>query len=478
MHNKIKNLFGSDFGNKIFITIENTISEHNMKEKIESGVLVGFSGGPDSMMLLAFLVEYRDRYNSFPIVLSHINHCIRGVEADRDEHFSIEIANALQVPILTKRIDIPQVAKENGIGIEEAARNARYCEFSDIILSRNDISCIAVAHNSSDNMETVIFNILRGSGTKGAAGISPVRDCIIRPLINVSKEDILRLLDEAEIPYVLDSSNDSTDYTRNFIRHKIMPLMREVVPSPENNVGRLCRNLRYDDQYFQNLAIDFIAGRNHIPTEELRGLHRSVLYRVLLKMLEPYSVSLSEKHIEAIESMLWDDNFRISLPRGLIFVSEYGMSFITQEDKREIDYFYNIEKGSNIISKYHSEIILSDSLVDKTFLNVHKNSIQADISSAIIVGRLFIRPKKDGDTVFYGGMTHKLKKLFNDRKVPNGLRPLIPMLCDDKGVVWAPGFGVRDDRANGAVNAPLYVTLIIEDSVKKDLRFHHGTEFR
>ena len=106
MHNKIKNLFGSDFGNKIFITIENTISEHNMKEKIESGVLVGFSGGPDSMMLLAFLVEYRDRYNSFPIVLSHINHCIRGVEADRDEHFSIEIANALQVPILTKRIDI------------------------------------------------------------------------------------------------------------------------------------------------------------------------------------------------------------------------------------------------------------------------------------------------------------------------------------------------------------------------------------
>lgn len=478
MVKKIKKLFSSDKGIKIFSSIENTISEHNMKEKLESGVLVGFSGGPDSVMLLSFLLEYCERYGEFPIVLVHINHLIRGVEADRDEAFSSDIARALNIPFISKKIDIPALSKEIGIGMEETARNARYSEFASIISGRNDINCIAVAHNSTDNAETVIFNMLRGAGTKGASGIPPVRGNIIRPLIDISKEEIVSALDEFDIPYVIDSTNAEEDYTRNFIRGKILPLFKEITPDPEKNISRLSRNLRFDDNYLQSMASDFLAGRKMVPTKELAGLHRSILHRVLSKMVEPYSVTLTEKHIESIESLLAKDNFRISLPGGLSFVSESGISHISDSDPAEIDYEYVLTEGKNAIPDFGAEIYINSAPVDKTFLNVHKNSIQVDISSAIIDGRLFIRPKKEGDSVFYGGMTHKLKKLFNDRKIPRSLRPLIPVLCDEKGVVWVPGFGVRDDGLTREERTPLYATLTVMDDSAMRVRFHLGTEFK
>ena len=478
MVNRIKKLFASDIGNKLFSTIERTISEHNMKEKLESGVLVGFSGGPDSVMLLSFILEYRDRYGEFPILLVHVNHSIRGEEADRDESFSIDLAKSLNVPFISRKIDVPTLAKEAGIGIEETARNARYSEFSDIILGRDDINCIAVAHNATDNAETVIFNMLRGAGTRGAAGIPPVRENIIRPLIEVGKADILSALDNFEIPYVLDSTNTEEDYTRNYIRGRILPLFREITPNPEKNISRLSRNLRCDDSYLQSVASDFLAGRDRVETKALASLHRSILHRVISKMAEPYSVTLNQKHIEAIEELLSGDNFRVSLPGGLSFVSEMGVSYISEPDNDDIDYCFTIQKGKNIISDYSAEIDLSSTPVDKTFLNVHKNSIQVDISSAIIVGGLSVRPKKDGDSVFYGGMTHKLKKLFNDRKIPRSLRPLIPVLCDEKGVVWVPGFGVRDDGLGREERTPLYVTLTIKNDSDMCVRFYLGTEFK
>ncbi len=478
MVNKIKKLFSSYVGNQLFSKIENTISEHNMKEKLKSGVLVGFSGGPDSVMLLSFLIEFRDRYGEFPIVLVHINHLIRGVEADRDEAFSADFAKALNISFICKKIDVPALSKEFGAGIEETARNARYGEFANIISSRNDIDCIAVAHNATDNAETVIFNMLRGAGTKGASGIPPVRENIIRPLIDICKEDIVSILDDFDIPYVIDSTNSEQDYTRNFIRGKILPLFKEITPNPEKNIGRLSRNLRYDDLYLQNIASDFLGNKKRIITKDLASLHRSILHRVLSKMVEPYSVTLTEKHIEAIEELLAKDNFRVSLPGGLSFFSESGVSYISDADLTDIDYEYMLTEGKNMISDFGAEIYISSAPVDKIFLNVNKNSIQVDISSAIIDGRLFIRPKKDGDSVFYSGMTHKLKKLFNDRKIPKSMRPLIPILCDEKGVVWVPGFGVRDDKIVSEEREPKYVALTIIDNLDDCARFHIGTEFR
>ena len=464
MLDKTKKIFSSTFiGEAINIAIEKAISEHNMLEKLKKGVLVGLSGGADSVVLLLYLVELRKKVGDFPILSVHINHMIRGKEADRDEIFSKEFSESLGVPIICKRVDVPKIAAEESLSLEEAARNVRYSEFRDIIRGREDVSCIALAHNATDNIETVLFNVLRGAGTRGAAGIPPVRDNIIRPLIFVPKKDIIWVLDDAGIEYMTDSTNMLDDYSRNYIRNNILPPIHRISSDPERSFSRLSRNLRMDDDYIMEQAEAFLRGRKRVSTKELASIHKSLLRRVLSMMAAEYSVTLENAHIDSIYNCLSKDSFEICLPENVRFVSERGISYMTNSAIRKVDYFYYIDEGKNILSEYNSDFYLTGEKVNKTSLNVYKKSIQADLSSAIICGRLFIRPKQDGDVVFYGGMTHKLKKLFNDRKVPVSNRPLIPILCDDKGVVWVPGYGVRDD-AKGDTREPLYATLAIGES--------------
>ena len=207
----ISNFF-SETGNKIYNTACQTIVECSMVDYLNNGVLVGLSGGADSVCLLCFLLEYKKRNGlDFNIVAAHINHGIREGEADRDQQFCKDLCESLNVELIIKGYPVPMLAKSCGAGIEETARFVRYSAFSNIISGRNDISTIAVAHNMSDNAETVLFNILRGSGAKGAGGIAPIRDNIIRPLIKTQKNIIDKALTEFGIPFVVDSTNDSTE---------------------------------------------------------------------------------------------------------------------------------------------------------------------------------------------------------------------------------------------------------------------------
>ena len=463
MLNKSESIFSSTkIGESVFTSIEKAVSEHNMLEKLKGGVLVGLSGGADSVMLLLYLAELRKKYGSLHILAVHVNHMIRGDEADRDEQFSKEIAEKLGIPFICSKIDVPKNARESGLGLEEAARNARYSEFQRIIESRDDVSCIALAHNATDNIETALFNMIRGAGTKGASGIPPVRDNIVRPLIYVSKKDIISVLESSGVVYMTDSTNLQDDYSRNYVRNNILPHLYHLVTDPERSFLRLSKNLRADEEYISDQAEAILNGRKTIKNSELLSMHRSLLFRVLSKMASEYSITLEHLHVEAILSCLEKENFEVSLPNQVRFVSERGVSYMTNAPKEDIKYFYYVSDGKNHISEYNSTIYLTDEKVNKISLNVYKKSIQADLSSAIICGRLFIRPKQDGDSVFYGGMTHKLKKLFNDRKIPLSERRLIPILCDDNGVVWVPGFGVRDDKKDNS-SGQLYATLAIND---------------
>ena len=469
----------SDVGSNIYSTAEETVTLYGMDEYINSGVLVGLSGGADSVMLLCFLVEYRRRTRDFPMLAVHVNHGIRGEEADADEEFSRRISEALGVEFISVKCDVPRLARESGKGIEETARNARYSAFQDIISGRSDINAIAVAHNSDDNAETVLLNIMRGSGSRGAAGIRPVRDNVIRPLIRVCKRDILSALSSSAIPYITDSTNLSTEYKRNYVRHEIMPRLCEMTPSPEKMMQRLSENLRADDDYITGVAEEFLRGRECVPREELRTLHSAVFVRVLDIMSNRVSASVSSHSLLAIRELLSKDNFSYSLIGGASFVCEGGLCSVKREcDFNSCDYRFEISDGENNLSPFDADLILSDTKVDKTYLNVYKFSIQANISSAIINGNLYLRPKLDGDTVVYGGMTHKLKKLFNDRKIPPSKRSLIPILCDERGVVWVPGFGVRDDGVAKNMRVDKFVTLALcKSGNPNNLRLYSGSEF-
>lgn len=478
MDNKISSLFDSPRGKALFGTAVSTLEEFGMKKMVSEGVLVGLSGGADSVMLLLFLLEYRKRTDYFPILAVHINHSIRGESADNDEKFSRDLCKSLNVEFLSEKIDVPAIAKEMCLGIEECARNVRYNKFKDIISGRNDIRSIAVAHNADDNLETVLLNIFRGSGLRGACGIPPVRNNIFRPLLRVKKADILELLCSFDIVFVTDETNNETEYRRNYIRHEIVPKICNICDDPAAMVSRLSTNLRHDDEYISFAADNIIGEQKQIEARCLVGLHRAVLSRALIKLVKNNGADISSVSVDAIINLLSEDNFSWSLPGGATFVCERGLCSVRfAPDLWKFSYDFKITVGMTELEGFDSDFYLSNEKIDKTCLNVYKISIQADISSAIIVGDLYLRPRCDGDTIYYGGMTRKVKKLFSDHKIPNSFKDSIPLLCDDNGVVWVPGLGVRDDGNKS--DSKLYVCLAIGKGVElSEKRMRTVSEFK
>ena len=406
--------------------------------------------------------------NSFPkkLLAVHINHMIRGSEADRDEAFSKDFCEKLGVEFISKKIDVPSLSKELSIGMEEAARKARYSHFADIISSRNDISTIAVAHNSTDNIETVLFNLIRGAGINGVSGIKPVRENLVRPLIYSAKADILLALDTAKIPYVVDSTNQKIDYTRNYIRHNIIPHFASVSENFEKNIQRTCRNLRSDNDYIESEAervFSESATEKGIELKALRALHPALLTRVLFLMAKKSNVlSLESTHVKKVCELISEDkerDFSVSIPGNLSFISSQGyLRIAILEEESKESFCVSLKLGINRLPNSDTLILLSEEKFDKTFLNVHKISIQQRIDFDIINGSIFAREKRDGDSYKYGGMTHKLKKIFNDKGIPPSQRNKIPIICDSEGILWVPGFPVRDGVGKKSEKS-LYIAL-------------------
>jgi len=468
-HSKnIENMFSSLNGSKIYKRILTTVYTENMSELIDHGILVGFSGGADSVFLLCFLNEYKKRTGkTFPVLAVHVNHCIRGEEANRDEQFAEEFATSLGVEFKAVNINVPAVSKELGIGIEEAARNVRYSCFTDIIHGRNDISAIAVAHNATDNVETVIMNILRGSGISGICGIKPVRDNIVRPLIKISKSEIIALLTEYNIPFVIDSTNTSTDYSRNYVRNEILPLFKRLSNDPEASFTRLTEILRSDFDYLNLQVNNFICnnGNDRIPASKLRELHPSIQAKVISKLsYEKSGEYPEEKHITALKSLLQTDNFRYSLPGKCDFVCERGICYFSKKasENKLSGQIFSLKKGENKISGTNLTVFVGET--DNSSLNVYNFSIQAQISSDIINDGIFLRFKTNGDAYKYHGMKHKLKKVFNDRNIPSSERELIPILCDSQGILIVPGMSERDGAKSEIASNNTTITFAYTDA--------------
>ncbi len=469
MLNITDRLFSSDKGIAIYKSAERAIEDFHMVDAVRNGVLLGLSGGADSVMLLLFLLKYRNENFDFPILAVHVNHMIRGKEAGRDEEFSRELCERLGVEFISKKIDVPTLAKDTKKSVEEAARDARYSVFRDIICGRSEINTIAVAHNSDDNLETVIINMLRGAGSRGMSGIDPFRDGIIRPLIYVKKEDISSALISENIDFVTDSTNESDDYTRNYIRHNILPAFLSFLPSVHASAEKMCRNLREDDECLNLFARDFTDKYENgkIPSAELSKLPPSLLFRCLKIYFSDFcSCTLERVHIDAIRSCLEKGtDFSVNVPSAL-FISSGGLCgfFLNGTACDHNIFLFKLSDGNNDIPEFSASVsVFKDAPVDYSS-KIYNISTQASLSSAIIKGDLFIRNKRDGDACFWGGMTHKLKKLFNDRKIPVPMRSKIPILCDEAGIVWLPGFGVRDDGGKSDLSARISVNSNAENS--------------
>ena len=256
-----------------------------------SRVLCAVSGGADSMCLLNWL-SYNAETLEISVAAAHFEHGIRGDESLRDMAFVEDVCRAMGIQLFIGRGDVPRYAEEKGVGLEEAARELRY-EFLKKTAEQNGFDRIATAHNADDNAETVIFNLARGSGAAGICGIPPVRGNIVRPLLETTRTEIERYLEEHGVSHIEDSTNSSQQYSRNKIRLQIMPVLREINPSVSRAILRTGDMLREDNRLLDQLADEFIAGHfngESVRSNELAALPDAVEARVIRKLC-PQNVS-------------------------------------------------------------------------------------------------------------------------------------------------------------------------------------------
>ena len=396
-------------------------------------VTVALSGGADSVALLHALWSLRDKL-SINVKAAHLNHGIRGAEADRDEAFVKWLCLKFDIPIVCETVDIPSLAKEKGQSLELCAREVRY-EF----LSRNAEGLIATAHTASDNTETLLFNLTRGSGTKGLAGIPPKRDNFIRPLIFCSRYDVEKYCIDNSLSYVTDSTNLTDDYTRNKIRHKVVTTLKEINPSLEDAFVRATDILREDNEaleFFTNEALFKAISDDGLLCESVNNLPTAVAKRVIIKYAQTVEteLKLDYLHVNAL-CEICKNGGKISLPCGYYCEVKNGVLIINSENNDEKPQFYaelvKVEKINNLLSI---------------------NLIDCDK----IIGSPIIRTRKEGDFIRLKnrGCTKTLNKLFTENKVDITIRDSIPVIADEKGVIWVYGMGVsqRCAPSNNSTN--------------------------
>ncbi len=444
--------------------VEAAISDYGFEDKFKKGVAVALSGGADSVFLLICMKKISEQL-SFPLCALHVNHHIRAEEAERDAEFCRNLCSENNIEFHLFEADVLSLAKKDKIGVEEAARNVRYSFFNKFISENPKYTYIVTAHNATDNAETVIFNMLRGGAGRAMRGIPPERSNILRPLLYVSKADIVNALENNNISYVFDSTNNDTSYSRNFIRKEIIPKCSHINTSFESAIQRLNKNMRNDMDFFDEYVKEFCE-RNEITEKSkkdvFKNLHAAILSRVIIYM---YSFlgndleSLSYSHIEKIMEIINKENnigMTYSLPCGIDFVCDRKYyKFKKAVSLKDKSFCVELNLGENRLPNSHAIIYLTNEKNDQNALsvtNVYKLSIQANLTSAKINGKIFARNRRDGDFYRYGKMTRKLKKLFNDAKLSQEEKQTIPVICDSDGILWVPGFSVRDSQKTNTNN--------------------------
>ena len=439
---------------------------------------VAFSGGADSRLLLELtlraLLERDGEAGRDALVAIHLHHGIRGAEADRDLDFCREVCEGLGVELIFDHADIPALSAETGESLETAARRARYELFSRIMNERK-IPALLTAHHADDNLETVLAQLLRGSGTRGMGGIPPCRmlgtwvdpqvKFIFRPLLEWTKTDILDACDELELSYVTDSTNLEYDHTRNRIRHTVIPALEDISgrDAPQRAAARMSRAAREDEEFLWGLAekrlertaclrddaMELSDAREQHPAIAKRML--MILYRNTLRYYRretdahPFlSFSQLEALLELAKKGIPESS--LSLPCGM-------------EARVRERFLYMIPADAPCASSPDRPILLEEGeyawgesctvVVERSAVHLKPDTRSTVYASAVFPPDLplplMARKREAGDTILSHGMNKKLKKLLNEKDIPAHLRDLIPLIClSDGEPLWYPRAAFRD----------------------------------
>ena len=393
-----------------------------MKDYRGEAIVCAVSGGADSMALLWGLYLLKDKLN-ISLSAAHFNHHLRGEESQRDEAFVRGFCADYKIPLTVGGEQVVAGPK----GLEAAAREARYAFLKGLPGS------IATAHTADDNAETILMHLVRGTGLKGLGGIAPVNGKLIRPMLDITRAEVLIFLEEYSIPYVEDSSNGGDDFLRNRLRHHVMPLLKQENPSLSQNLSAMALRLRQDEQ-----ALTAAAEKSYtIDVNQLRTMEPAIRSRVLSQILLDAGVKEPEgAHIGAMERLVFSQNpsARAAFPGGVVFARNYDTLRAISET--------NTLAEQEITCPGVYEIANM-----KLTLLPNESAERTKMSFAFTPkGRMVVRARRSGDTIRLLGGTKSLKKLFVDEKIPAAERESIPVLADEEGVLAVLGFGGNLDR--------------------------------
>ena len=380
-------------------------------------VICALSGGADSVALLFGLYLLREKLG-IRLEAAHFNHHLRGEESDRDEAFAAEFCRGYEIPLHLGGGQITAGPK----GLEAAARDARYA------FLRSLPGKIATAHTANDNAETVLMHMIRGTGLRGLGGITPVSPGLIRPLLTVTRPELLEFLREYGLTWVEDSSNGTDRFLRNRIRHDILPLLERENPRFVENTSAMALRLREDEQALS------VTGEEPLTVSALRRMPPAVRSRAMCAFLESCGVrEPSSEHIDLLERLVFSDkpSARADFPGGVTVTRSYDTL------------------QSSAACGVVPELILNSPGITELpglGLRIRCEAGEAFVSepyrvSLRVTGTLRIRPREAGDTLRLPGGTKSLKKLFIDKKIPAHRRMSVPVLADEEGLLGVCGFG-------------------------------------
>ena len=312
---------------KLQAAVLQAINEYRM---LKSGdrVIVGLSGGADSVTLLHCLNSLKEKLG-IELFACHINHNLRGEDSDNDRKFAETLCQSLNIPIRVFSVDVKGELRKHQ-STEEAARKLRYESFSEFAEELG--AKVATAHNACDNSETVLLNLIRGTGLKGLCGIPPVRGRFIRPLIYCAREEIEAYAGENSLKYVTDKTNFSSDYTRNKVRLQLMPLFLEMNPSFHKGVSRAVSALRKDSDFLEGTAIAALDGarleEGVYSSEKLASLSDSIFSRTVSLILWEKQVEPSALRINGFMAIIKSGGGKINLEKNKFAVVKKGRAEI------------------------------------------------------------------------------------------------------------------------------------------------------
>lgn len=423
-------------------------------------VIVGVSGGVDSVVLLHVLALLRDEYG-ISLIVAHLDHGIRGEESRREADFVRGLAQGMSLPFETMLVDVPAMARKRRISLQEAAREARY-RFYEEVRKKHGAQKVVLGQTADDQAETILMRMIRGAGLRGLKGIPPVRSGVfIRPLIEIARQDVERFADAEGLSWVTDSSNIKDIYLRNKVRRELIPhLEKEYNPSIKRGLIRIASILSREEDYLDGKADEVANGLMRgndgeliLDIPKLMAFHEALCFRVLQKALGRVLGgdlrSIKTVHLEGICRLLTSraPNKVICLPQSVYVEKHYLELFIRRGKPPDVLSFEYIVDcpGVTVLESLGKKLV--------TRIEEPEKDVLADVDSNVaylddnkLIYPLILRGFEQGDRFVPLGMRghKKVKDFFVDAKVPKPLRPRIPLLVSGENIIWIVGYRISD----------------------------------